>query len=79
MELRTQPGSLSYVKAGGPLTPRQHQLLVLLAEGYTNKEAAHELGITVMTVKNIHTSIYIKLEAKNAPHAVMIAVRKGIL
>lgn len=72
-------GSPSYTKVGQALSKREYELLVYLANGLLTKEVAHMLGISPETVKNHHTSIYTKLGAKNGPHAVMIAVRKGIL
>lgn len=36
-----------------PLTERQEELLQLLADGLRQKEAAHRLGITPQTVKNM--------------------------
>jgi DNA-binding NarL/FixJ family response regulator len=48
-----------------PLSPRQSQIMRLRARGLTTKEIAHELGISVVTVKNNITFAYAKLGVEN--------------
>lgn len=48
-------------KAKLPLSPQEKRLLPLLAQGKTNKEIAHELGLSDKTVKNYLANVYNKL------------------
>ena len=62
-----------------PLTPREIQVLELLAEGLPNKAIAHRLGISDQTVKFHVSSISGKLGAANRTDAVRRAVRRGLI
>ena len=62
-----------------PLTPREVQVLELLAEGLPNKAIAQRLGISDQTVKFHVSSISGKLGAKNRTDAVRRAVRRGLI
>src|ERR1700730_11351554 len=62
-----------------PLTPRQIQVLELLAEGLPNKAIAHRLGLSDQTVKFHVSSISGKLGAANRTDAVRRAVRRGLI
>ena len=62
-----------------PLTGREQQVLALVAEGYSNKLVAYQLGIRERTVKNHLTGIMTKLRASDRTHAVVTAVRLGWL
>ena len=59
------------------LTPREDEVLQLLAKGMTNKAIAHELGITEHTVKFHVTAIMSKLQAQSRTEAVVTATRLG--
>jgi len=65
--------------AAEPLTPREHDVLELLAEGLPNKAIARRLGISDQTVKFHVASISGKLGARNRTAAVRKAVSRGIL
>ena len=62
-----------------PLTPREVQVLELLAEGLPNKAIAARLQISDQTVKFHASSISGKLGAKNRTDAVRLAVRRGLI
>lgn len=62
-----------------PLTPREVQVLELLAEGLPNKAIAVRLRISDQTVKFHVSSISGKLGAKNRTDAVRRAVRRGLI
>jgi DNA-binding NarL/FixJ family response regulator len=62
-----------------PLTPREVQVLELLAEGLPNKAIAVRLHISDQTVKFHVSSISAKLGAKNRTDAVRRAVRRGLI
>jgi DNA-binding CsgD family transcriptional regulator len=61
------------------LTPRELQVLTLLAEGASNKSIARRLGISVHTVKFHVASLLDKFEAIGRTDAVTQAVRLGVI
>ena len=61
------------------LTPREIEVLQLIADGLSNKSIAGRLGISDQTVKFHVSSIYGKLGAANRTDAVRLAVRRGLL
>ena len=61
------------------LTPREVQVLELLAEGLPNKAIAARLGISDQTVKFHVAAISGKLGAANRTDAVRLAVRRGLI
>jgi len=62
-----------------PLTPREIDVLELLAEGLANKPIAARLGISDQTVKFHVASICGKLGAANRTDAVRRGVRRGLI
>jgi len=61
------------------LTPREREILQLLAEGKTNKEVATSLNISVYTAETHRGNILQKLNLHSSPELVLYAVRKGII
>lgn len=61
------------------LTPREHQVLALVAAGLPNKTIARELGISEHTAKFHVGSLLTKLGAASRTEAVTLAARRGIL
>jgi DNA-binding NarL/FixJ family response regulator len=61
------------------LTPREVQVLELLAEGLSNKGIAARLGISDQTVKFHVASIAGKLDAESRTAIVRVAVRRGLI
>ena len=61
------------------LSPREAEVLRLVAQGFSNKEIARTLRITERTVKYHVTSIYNKLGAENRAQAVALASQHGLL
>lgn len=61
------------------LSPREREVLRLVAAGKANKEIAAELGVTERTVKFHVTAIFNKLGAENRAQAVAIAHERGIV
>jgi LuxR family maltose regulon positive regulatory protein len=62
-----------------PLSPRELEVLALLALGKTNQEIAQQLIVAAGTVKAHTASIYRKLDAANRTEAVAHARQLGIL
>ena len=61
------------------LTPREVEVLALVAKGLANKEIASKLGAASGTIKMHVQNILGKLEAADRTHAVTIAFQRGIL
>ena len=61
------------------LSPREIDVLQLIATGNANKVIADQLAITEQTVKSHVTNILSKLGANDRTHAVTIALKRGII
>lgn len=61
------------------LTPRQHQVLHLLARGYSTPQIAAELHLAVVTVRNHVRHLLRALGAHSRLEAIVIARRDGLL
>ena len=64
-------------KVAAPLTTREIQILSYIANGNTNKQVAHVLGISEQTIKNHISAILRKLNANDRAHAVALAIRNN--
>ena len=62
-----------------PLTPREQDVLSMMAEGLLNKEIADRLQISEHTVKFHVSSIMGKLDASSRTEAVIRGIRSGIV
>jgi DNA-binding CsgD family transcriptional regulator len=67
------------VPADIDLTPRERDVLVLMAEGASNKAIARQLGISVHTAKFHVGSLLHKLDATGRTDAVAHAARRGVI
>jgi DNA-binding NarL/FixJ family response regulator len=61
------------------LSPREREVLALLAEGASNKEIARALALSVHTVKFHIAALNEKLGARSRVEAVAIAIRSGLV
>ena len=61
------------------LTPREQEVLRLIAEGEANKQVAAQLGISVATVERHVTNLYRKLDARGRADATLAAVVMGLV
>jgi DNA-binding NarL/FixJ family response regulator len=61
------------------LTAREIQILRMVASGLADKAIAEQLGTSAQTVKNHLQATYRKLEARNRTHAVVLALRAGVI
>ena len=63
----------------GALTPRELEILAMMAEGLRNRAIAQRLGISTHTVKFHIASILDKLNARSRTEAVTTGMRRGVL
>jgi len=61
------------------LTKREIQILEHVANGNTNKQIAFMLGINEQTIKNHVSAILRKLNANDRAHAVVLAIKNGLI
>lgn len=61
------------------LSPRERQVLKFVAAGYTNQEAADQLGLSVKTVEGYRSRLMQKLDAGSRVELVRWALRLGLL
>lgn len=61
------------------LTPREREVLQLVAEGKSNKEVAQLLNLSVYTVETHRSNIMEKLHLHGVPELILYAVRKGVI
>ena len=64
---------------GASLTAREHEILVLLAQGLPNSEIAQQLSLSVHTVRNHVSNLSVKLGAHSKLEVLAIAVREGLI
>lgn len=64
---------------GRSLTPRQREILALIAAGLENKQIARKLGIGVHTVKTHVSRVLQKLEASSRTEAVVVAMKERLI
>lgn len=79
---RIQPdiaAELAQYAADDPLSPREIDVLRLIAAGNSNKLIADQLSIGEATVKSHVTNILSKLGANDRAHAVTIGLKRGII
>jgi two-component system response regulator NreC len=62
-----------------PLTPRERQVLQLVAEGKTTKEIAVVLGVSVKTAESHRTRLMEKLDVHETASLVRYAIRTGLI
>ena len=64
--------------AAATLTAREHEVLVLLAAGLSNREIAHRLSISERTARTHVSSILDKLGLRSRTQAALYAVQQGL-
>jgi DNA-binding NarL/FixJ family response regulator len=61
------------------LTPREREVLQLIAEGKSNKDIANLLNLSVYTVESHRSNLMEKLNLRGLPELILYAVRRGII
>jgi DNA-binding NarL/FixJ family response regulator len=64
---------------GGELTPREHEVLTLLAEGLSVQQISRQLGLSIHTTRGYVKTLLAKLEAHSQLEAVIVAARRGLI
>ncbi len=62
-----------------PLTPRELQIVKLIAEGYTSDEIATDLVISRKTVDHHRANVLAKLEMRSVAELTRYAIRRGLI
>ncbi|MFC2071865.1 response regulator transcription factor [Chloroflexota bacterium] len=70
---------LEYKDKGNQITAREKEVLSYVAQGFSNKMIASQLGISTNTVKIFMSRLMEKLEANDRTEAVVIAIRNKII
>jgi DNA-binding NarL/FixJ family response regulator len=68
-----------YQGLGSDITPRELEVLRMLAEGLSNRAIADKMSISLHTVRNYVQSLLTKLQAHSKLEAVAAAVKEGII
>jgi two-component system response regulator NreC len=66
-------------QAGDPLSPREREVLDLVARGYTNQQMADRLGLSVKTVETYRSRLVEKLGLRSRADLVRYALDSGLL
>ena len=76
----TPSGGLDTVKARlASLTPRERDVLLPLVQGYTNREIAEQLGVSIKTVDLYRSRVMKRMEAEHLPALVGMAIAAGLV
>ncbi|MDE3019770.1 MAG: response regulator transcription factor [Nitrospirota bacterium] len=74
-----KPSARSSAGANRTLTPRQKEILRLVAQGLTNREVAGHLGISVRTVEVHRFNLMRRLKVRNVAQLLRQALILGLL
>jgi DNA-binding NarL/FixJ family response regulator len=64
---------------GDRLTPREREVLQLVAEGHTNNSIANALTISLKTVEKHRANLMEKLEVRDLAHLMRVAIKQGLI
>jgi two-component system response regulator NreC len=78
-EYLKQTGETEQPEIYAQLTDREREVLQLIAEGFSNKEIAEQLHLSVKTVGNHRINLMEKLDIHNVSDLTKYAIRKGII
>ncbi len=74
-----QMGTIDRENSYDRLTDREHEVLQLVAEGFSSKEVAEQLHISVKTVGVHRTNLMEKLNVHNLAELIKYAIRRGVI
>ncbi len=77
--LEKEPTRFESAELPDPLTPREREILRLIAAGFSNREIAEASGTAEGTVKNQASSILSKLGVRDRTRAVLKALELGVI
>jgi DNA-binding NarL/FixJ family response regulator len=77
--LTPQSGAEPPESAADRLTPREREVLQLIAEGHTNNGIADALTISVKTVEKHRANVMAKLEVNDLPSLIRVAMQHGLI
>ena len=66
-------------RLGERLTPREREVLQLVAEGHTNNSIANTLSISLKTVEKHRANLMSKLEVNDLAHLMRVAIKQGLI
>jgi DNA-binding NarL/FixJ family response regulator len=72
-------GKLAQRISEDDLTPREEEVIALMADGKSNRQIAQELGVSEGTIKTHVTNILEKLNVASRAHAIVEALKRGIV
>lgn len=72
-------GDIRPADTSNGLTPREREVLQLIAEGYTNKEIAEILSLSVKTIQSHRTNLMSKLDLHDRGELIKYAIQKKII
>lgn len=61
------------------LSPREYEVLVLIAQGHSYQEIADQLHVSLSTIKSHTSNMFSKMDVQRRTQAVMMAQQKGLL
>ena len=79
LDHQVRPGQLAGGAAFAALSPRERQVLALIAEGLSNKDIAERLQINEKTVRNHASNLFDKLGVWSRAQAIVFARERGYL
>ena len=61
------------------LTPREKDVLLPLVQGYTNREIAEQLGVSIKTIDLYRSRVMKRMQAEHLPELVGMAIAAGLV
>jgi DNA-binding NarL/FixJ family response regulator len=79
MTMLMSPGQAEATTKADLLTPREREVLQLVAEGLTNSSIAETLSISVKTGEKHRANLMSKLEVNDLPSLIRVAIKQGLI